>query len=251
MAHRYFVKLSYDGTPFHGWQIQKNAKSIQQCLNEALSTILRTEIYTIGCGRTDTGVHARKFFAHFDTELDISTTGDLMFRANCILPKEIAISKIFKVKPDVHSRFTATSRTYEYLISSAKNPFCQHRSYEYREVLDLDLMNQAASRLKNHKDFTSFSKLHSDAETNICDLHQAFWEVETGGLRFEIKANRFLRNMVRAVVGTLIELGRGKITLDQFEKIIEAKDRGQAGYSVPAHGLYLIDISYPAESEVR
>jgi tRNA pseudouridine38-40 synthase len=251
MAHRYFVKLSYDGTPFHGWQIQKNAKSIQQCLNEALSTILRTEIYTIGCGRTDTGVHARKFFAHFDTELDISTTADLMFRANCILPKEIAISKIFKVKPDVHSRFTATSRTYEYLISSAKNPFCQHRSYEYREVLDLDLMNQAASRLKNHKDFTSFSKLHSDAETNICDLHHAFWEVETGGLRFEIKANRFLRNMVRAVVGTLIELGRGKITLDQFEKIIEAKDRGQAGYSVPAHGLYLIDISYPAESEVR
>lgn len=251
MAHRYFVKLSYDGTPFHGWQIQKNAKSIQQCLNEALSTVLRTNIYTIGCGRTDTGVHAKKFFAHFDIDTRISSPEDILFRANCILPKEIALSRIFEVEKDVHSRFTATSRTYEYHIANTKDPFAINRAYEYRESMDLTSMNSAANLMLEHKDFTSFSKLHSDAETNLCDIYHAHWEQSPHGLKFEIKANRFLRNMVRAIVGTMIELGRGKINIDQFREIIEAKDRSKAGFSVPAQGLYLVDISYPEKSGVK
>ncbi len=250
MAHRYFVKLSYDGTPFHGWQIQKNAKSIQQCLNESLSTVLRTDIYTIGCGRTDKGVHARNFYAHFDIASEITSIIDILFRVNCILPKEIALSKIYKVTNDVHSRFTATSRRYEYLISQSKDPFTVNRVYEYREFLDIERMNRAAELMLTHKDFTSFSKLHSDAETNLCDIHHAHWKILPDGLRFEIKANRFLRNMVRAIVGTMIEIGRGKISVSEFNEIIEAKDRGKAGFSAPAKGLYLIDIAYPEGSGV-
>ena len=250
MAHRYFIKLSYDGTPFHGWQIQKNAKSIQQCLNEALSTVLRTDIYTVGCGRTDTGVHAKKFYAHFEIESELTEVSDIVFRVNCILPKEIAVSHIFSVESNVHTRFTATSRTYEYLISHSKDPFSVKRTFKYRESLDIENMNRAAELMLNYKDFTSFSKLHSDAETNFCDIHHSLWEVQPMGLRFEIKANRFLRNMVRAIVGTMIELGRGKISLEDFTEIIEAKDRGKAGFSVPAQGLYLIDISYPKDSGV-
>lgn len=245
MVYRYFIQLYYDGSPFHGWQIQPNAKSIQQFLNEALSTVTRSEIYTIGCGRTDAGVHATKFFAHFNFEQELHHLEDLSFRVNCILPKEIAIQRIFPVNEDVHSRFSAVSRTYEYLIAIKKNPFYRNRAYEYREPLDIELMNEAGLMLNRFEDFTSFAKLHSDSETNLCQLEHAIWTGHDEFLRFEIKANRFLRNMVRAVVGTMIELGRGKISLSDFEAIIEAKDRSAAGYSVPAHGLYLIDIEYP------
>lgn len=245
MPNRFFIELSYDGTPFHGWQIQKNAKSIQQTLNEALSTVTRQEIYTVGCGRTDTGVHARRFFAHFDCEELLENLPELTFKINCILPPEVAIHQIFQVHLDLHSRFSATYRTYEYLITTSKSPFQVNRSYEFRSELDVEQMNQGARMLFEYEDFTSFSKLHSDAETNLCKLMKAHWHTTKTGLRFEIQANRFLRNMVRAIVGTMIDLGEGKIGLNDFQKIIELKDRSAAGYSVPAHGLYLIDIGYP------
>ncbi|MEZ4720728.1 MAG: tRNA pseudouridine(38-40) synthase TruA [Flavobacteriales bacterium] len=244
MPQRYFIRLSYDGTPFHGWQIQPNAKSIQQSLNEVLSTITRHEIYVVGCGRTDTGVHARKFYAHFESDR-LTSLGDITFHANCMLPKEIAIQSIFEVDGETHARFSATLRTYEYLINTEKDPFAVNRSYEYREPLDMDAMNVACRNLMEYEDFTSFSKLHTDTETNLCNVTKAEWIRTEIGLKFEISANRFLRNMVRAIVGTMIEVGRGKLTLEDFRKIIEAQDRSTAGFSAPAHGLYLIDIGYP------
>jgi len=245
MANRYFVELSYDGTPFHGWQVQKNAKTIQQWLNEALSTVSRREISTIGCGRTDTGVHARRFYAHMDCETPLDDLEGLAYHANRVLPPQIAIHRIFEVRPDDHSRFSAISRTYEYLITTRKDPFAYQRQLELREQFDLEAMNRACVLLKDYEDFTSFSKANSDTETNLCRMHYAYWELTEHGYRFEIKANRFLRNMVRAVVGTLLETGRGKLDLHGFRQIIEAKDRSAAGFSVAAHGLYLIDIEYP------
>jgi tRNA pseudouridine38-40 synthase len=236
MTNRFFIELSYDGTPFHGWQIQKNAKTIQQTLNEALSTVTRQEIYTIGCGRTDTGEEA------------IENLSELTFKGNSLLPAEIAIDRIFKVNSELHSRFSATYRTYHYFISTNKSPFEVNRAYEFRTKLDLDQMNHGAKILFHQDDFTSFSKLHSDAETNLCTIMKAHWEETANGMKFEIKANRFLRNMVRAIVGTMIQLGEGKISPGDFQKIIEKKDRSAAGYSVPAHGLYLVDIGYPEGS---
>lgn len=245
MAQRFFIELSYDGTPFHGWQIQNNAKTIQQSLNEALSTVTRQEIYCVGCGRTDTGVHARQFFAHFDATADLGQLDDLRFHVNRVLPEEIAIHRIFGVHEDLHARFSATSRSYEYLITRRKNPFARHRMWEYRETLDLDAMNGAAACLKSYQDFTSFSKSNTDTNTNDCDVTHASWETNGDVLRFEITANRFLRNMVRAIVGTTFEVGLGKMNIDDFKAVIEAKDRSRAGLSVPAHGLYLIQINYP------
>lgn len=243
MIQRYFIQLSYDGTPFHGWQIQPNAKSIQESLNTVLSTITRQEIYVVGCGRTDTGVHSSKYFAHFESE-PIDT--ELMaYKANCMLPKEIAIQKIFPVAADTHARFSATSRTYEYFITQVKDPFSVNRAYELHEKLDIEAMNQACALMPNFKDFSSFSKSNTQTETNLCDLYYARWETTKTGLRFEVKANRFLRNMVRAIVGTCIEVGRGNLSVEDFARVIESKDRGKAGYSVPAHGLYLMDIEYP------
>jgi tRNA pseudouridine38-40 synthase len=250
MSQRYFVELSYDGTPFHGWQIQQNAKSIQQTLNEALSTVIRHQIYVIGCGRTDTGVHAKKFIAHFDCPIVLDQVLDIMFKVNCVLPKEIALHQLQQSKPEFHARFDATSRAYEYFISKVKNPFTVMRAYEYRETLDIDLMNKACEALFEYKDFTSFAKLHGDTETNLCDIHRAEWSTSGNMIIFHVVANRFLRNMVRAMVGTLIEVGRKKITVDEFRSIIESKDRSKAGYSVPAHGLYLVDISYPPETGI-
>lgn len=245
MSYRYFVELSYDGTRFHGWQIQKNAKTIQQCLNEALSMVTRREISTIGCGRTDTGVHARKFYAHLDCDLPLSDPEGLTYHCNRVLPPDIAIHRIFAVQPDDHSRFSALSRTYEYLITTKKDPFAVNRQLELREKLNLQAMNVAGKLLLDYEDFTSFSKTNSDTETNLCQMHHAFWEDTASGYRFEIKANRFLRNMVRALVGTMLETGRDRLTHDNFRQIIEARDRTSAGFSVPAHGLYLIDVEYP------
>lgn len=245
MVYRYFIQLSYDGSPFHGWQIQTNAKSIQQFLNEALSLVTRVEIYTVGCGRTDAGVHAKIFFAHFETAHELHKIQDIVFHVNCVLPKEIAIQKMFLVENNLHARFSAISRTYEYLTSNEKDPFQIKRSYELRENLDVEKMNQAGQTLTQHSDFTSFAKAHSDSETNLCQVEYAKWSETSYGLRFEIKANRFLRNMVRAIVGTMIEIGRGKISLEEFEQIINAKNRSAAGYSVPAHGLYLVNVEYP------
>ena len=245
MAIRYFIELAYDGTPFHGWQIQPNAKSIQESLNNALSTILRSEIYAVGCGRTDTGVHAKLFYAHFDIQNQIGDLEQLKYKCNRLLDPAIAVFRFFKVDENAHARFSAISRSYEYLITQQKDPFAVNRKWEMREKLNLDAMNEAAATLLQYKDFTSFSKSNTQTETNLCDVSEAYW-IQTGNeLQFNITANRFLRNMVRAIVGTTLEVGQGKINTAEFKSIIEAKNRSEAGLSVPAHGLYLSNIVYP------
>ncbi len=245
MANRYFIELSYDGSDFHGWQIQPNAKTIQETLNSALSTILRTEIYTVGCGRTDTGVHATQFFAHFDLELEAPPLEDLCYRCNRLLPESIALKRIFPVAAEAHTRFTATSRSYAYLITQQKDPFAVLRKWELREALNIERMNEGANILTQYQDFSCFSKANTQTETNLCDLSFAQWTQNGTELKFEVTANRFLRNMVRAIVGTLVDLGRGTIDKDTLHNIIASKDRSEAGLSVPAHGLYLTHITYP------
>ncbi|MCK4344064.1 MAG: tRNA pseudouridine(38-40) synthase TruA [Bacteroidales bacterium] len=248
MKHRYFIQLSYNGTNYHGWQIQPNASTIQETLENALSTILKEKIETVGAGRTDTRVHARMFFAHFDTEKkDLDKKKKIVFQLNGILPADIAVQNIFYVNDDVHARFDALSRTYEYHIHQKKDPFLDNFSYYLYGNPDIEKMNRASELLFDYTDFTSFSKLHTDVQTNDCNIIQAEWEKENHRLIFTIKANRFLRGMVRAIVGTTLELGFGKICLAEFRKIIEDKDRSKAGFSVPAHGLFLVDIEYPEE----
>lgn len=245
MPKRYFLRLAYDGTPFHGWQIQPNAKSIQESLNEAFSTILRQKVYTVGCGRTDTGVHARQFYAHFETEKPIDDLEEINYKANQILPKEIAIYEIFPVAQDIHARFSATSRTYEYLITSRKDPFAANRMYEFRQALDLKKMNEACQVLFEFEDFESFSRTGSQTEHHLCQMMCAEWREGEHYLQFKVQANRFLRNMVRALVGTLMDVGLEKMTVEEFRNVIKAKDRSQASSSAPAHGLYLVNIDYP------
>ncbi len=252
---RYFIYLSYDGTNYHGWQIQPNANSIQAELMRGLSTLLRKDIEVVGAGRTDTGVNASMMVAHFDYEgpLEVipsplgeresGVKGALDYRLNRLLPPDIAIQKIVPVRPDAHARFSATARTYQYHVSNVKDPFSRHYSYRCPFTLDYDKMNDAASHLFNYTDFTSFSKLHTDTKTNNCRIMYARWE---NGI-FTIKADRFLRNMVRAIVGTLMEVGRGAITIDDFCKIIEKKDRCAAGSSMPGNALFLTDIEYPED----
>jgi tRNA pseudouridine38-40 synthase len=243
---RYFIFISYKGTSYHGWQIQPNGVTVQKILDEALSTILGENISTIGAGRTDTGVHARIFCAHFDSSLsDISIFRNLVFRLNRYLPADISVSAIKKVLPDASARFSAISRTYKYYISKTKDPFFDNFSWSLYGNIDIKAMNEACALLLRYSDFTSFSKLHSGSKTNICKIFSAEWEVEDNGLVFTIRADRFLRNMVRAIVGTIIEIGYGKMNLNEFEDIILAKDRCRAGRSAPAKGLFLVDIEYP------
>ncbi|HOK25021.1 MAG TPA: tRNA pseudouridine(38-40) synthase TruA [Bacteroidales bacterium] len=248
MTTRYFVFLSFKGTKYFGWQIQPNSITVQKVVDEALSTILREKISTIGAGRTDSGVHAKFFCAHFDSIYnDLETRKNLLTRLNRFLPVDIAVQRIKKVRNDAHARYSAVSRTYKYYITKNKDPFSEDTSWFVPYHLDLDCMNKACLILTKHSDFTSFSKLHSNAKTNICNIHYAKWEDEDNLLIFTIKADRFLRNMVRAIVGTMVELGRKKINLDDFEKIINARDRCKAGKSVPAKGLFLEDIEYPGD----
>ncbi len=252
---RYFIFFSYDGTAYHGWQVQPNAISVQQKLNEALSTLLRESVETIGAGRTDTGVHAAMMAAHFDypaqvldnkNAVSIDKSDTLRFKLNRILPPDIAIHGICRVADDAHARFDATARTYHYHVYTEKSPFRRHYATRLHFPVDFEKMNKAASYLLEVSDFTSFSKLHTDVKTNICHVTKAEWQqVEDDLWRFEISADRFLRNMVRAIVGTLLEVGRGKISLDEFKHIIEQKDRCAAGDSVPACALSLVDIKYP------
>lgn len=248
-VHRYFIEISYLGKNYCGWQIQSNANTIQAELNRALSLILREEIITLGAGRTDTGVHASYFVAHFDSKQEISLSGskDLIYKLNEVLPDDIAAANIFGVKPDAHARFSALSRTYRYYISQKKNPFTKDTSWCFKLDLDVDLMQKASSILLNYTDFTSFSKVGSNVKTNDCRVTLAEWQVERGNLIFTIQADRFLRNMVRAIVGTLVDVGRGKVSLDDFIGIIERKERGLAGTSAPAAGLFLTGIEYPDE----
>lgn len=241
---RFFIQIRYKGTNYHGWQIQPNANSVQAEINKALSTIFQEEINVTGAGRTDTGVHARKFFAHFDT-LQLFDPEEKCFKLNCILPTDISCSKIEKVDNDCHARFSATERTYEYWITPKKNPFLIDGAYFFNQSLDVEEMNVAANILIQKTDFSCFSKSNTDTLTNDCDVRYAKWELKNDILVFTISSDRFLRNMVRAIVGTLMEVGLGKILSSEIENIIASKDRGKAGTSVPAHGLYLTDIKYP------
>lgn len=242
---RYFIYLSYKGTNYHGWQVQPESRTIQGELEKALSLLLKEQINVIGAGRTDTGVHASYFVAHFDSVNSSLILSDLVYKLNSILDNDIAINVIKPVNNEAHARFSAISRTYRYIISSVKDPFYKaYKAYVF-EVLDIDAMNKAAQYMINYKDFTSFSKLHTDVKTNNCSIEYALWRKDENDIIFEIKADRFLRNMVRAIVGTHLDIGRAKIPPEEIKTIIEAKNREKAGKSVDARGLFLVNIQYP------
>lgn len=243
---RYFIDLAFDGTPFHGWQKQPNATSVQQCLEEALSTLLRETIAVVGAGRTDTGVHALQMIAHFDVTTAIEDSTQLCYQLNQFLPPAIAIHSVTKVASDAHARFDAVLRTYEYHIVQKKVPFQHQTAYLFSQALDVEAMNAAAQLMLSHTDFECFSKSKTDVKTFDCAVQYAHWKTTENGLIFTIAADRFLRNMVRATVGTLIELGQNKTDLKGFQEILNSKDRSAAGYSVPAHGLFLKSIQYPS-----
>lgn len=246
---RYFLKLAFDGASYHGWQLQKNAVSVQQILNQALVLLIPGSTGLTGAGRTDAGVHAREFFAHFDCVelLDRSSRNKLVYKMNRYLPKDIVIYDIIPVIPDANARFSATSRTYKYYMHTFKDPFREKYSQYFYGNLDLDLMNHGADLLATTRDFTSFSKVDSDTKTNFCSVQLAVWKKQENDLIFTIRADRFLRNMVRTIVGTLLELGQGKMNLSDLERIISAHNRSDAGESVVAKGLFLEQIEYPAE----
>lgn len=241
---RYFLELSYNGQQYHGWQNQPNAISVQEVLEKALSTLLRTEIQIMGAGRTDSGVHAKQMFAHFDVDTAIETT-IIKHKLNSFLPNDVAIKDIFLVVDGAHARFDATQRSYEYWLVQEKNPFFNEYAHFIKADLDVDAMNKAAEELLNYKDFQCFSKSNTDVKTYICDVRRAAWIRQGELLVFHITADRFLRNMVRAIVGTLLDVGIGKISLEEVTDIIKSKDRSNAGASVPAHGLYLTEVVYP------
>lgn len=248
---RYFLELAYNGTDFHGWQMQDNAPSIQQEISEKLGTILQAEIPVTGCGRTDAGVHASQFFAHFDTDKLTMDTGLFVHKLNTMLPDSIAIYNIQQVQNDAHARFDAIKRSYQYFISTRKNPFNSNRSYQFNVALDINAMNKACELLLGEKDFGCFCKANADNHTDICTVHHANWEQNEHMITFNITANRFLRNMVRAIVGTLLDVGQGRTTLEEFELILASKDRSEAGRSVPAHGLFLSRVEYPINTFLK
>jgi len=239
---RFFIELSYKGTNYHGWQMQPNANSVQTEINNALSTLLNTNIKVMGAGRTDTGVHAKQMFAHFDCKQELDEL-KLASRLNNFLPSDISIHNIHAVSDDANCRFDALSRTYQYHIMQQKNPF-NTTAYFLHKKLDVDAMNLACKHLLGKQEFTSFSKVNTQTFTNNCNVMLANWEQTEGELIFTIKADRFLRNMVRAIVGTLLAVGEGKINPEKVKEIIAKKDRGEAGTSVPAHALFLSNIDY-------
>ncbi|SEG19732.1 tRNA pseudouridine(38-40) synthase TruA [Parabacteroides chinchillae] len=242
---RYFIYLGYNGKNFNGWQIQPNGITIQQSIEGALATLLRKPVPVVGAGRTDAGVHARLMVAHFDWEDEIADLSFLEEKLNRLLPKDIAIYRIVPVIPDAHARFDATSRTYKYYITTKKDPFNYDLVYKMSGKIDFERMNDACRILFDYIDFTSFSKLHTDVKTNNCRIYEAGWLQDGDVWVFTIRADRFLRNMVRAIVGTLLEVGRGKLTLEGFRNVIEQKDRCKAGISVPGHALFLVNVTYP------
>ena len=242
---RFFITLSYDGTRYHGWQVQPNGPSVQEKLQWALSTILRQDIQVTGAGRTDAGVHARMMVAHFDVETMDYELQDLTYKLNRLLPQDIAIQKMESVSDEMHARFSATSRTYQYYIHTVKDPFLRAYSCELHYPLDFQLMNEAAAILMTYEDFGAFCKAHADVKTTLCHITAAQWhQTSPSSWYFEITANRFLRNMVRAVVGTLIDVGRGRLSLDDFRKVVEGKRRTEAGESMPANALFLEEVKY-------
>jgi tRNA pseudouridine38-40 synthase len=245
LTQRYFIELAYKGTNFHGWQVQPNATTVQGCLEKALSTITREKVEVMGAGRTDTGVHASYFVAHFDSSKPNLDHPDFVHKLNSFLKEDISIFGISKVNSEAHARFDAVSRTYQFHLNLQKDPFSVETSWYFFRQPDVAKMNEACQILFEYTDFTSFSKLNTDVKTNNCKLFKAEWVQQGSKLIFTVKADRFLRNMVRAMVGTLLEVGLGKMDLAAFRAVIERKDRGAAGLSVPAHGLFLTDIEYP------
>ena len=247
---RYFIEFAYKGTNYHGWQIQPEAISVQEVLTKATNLILKDSFELVGAGRTDAGVHASQMYAHFDTEVDFNSE-DAVRKINSYLPEDIAVFRIFPVSADAHTRFDATARTYEYHIHLKKNVFSKDLSWYHFRKLNIDKMNEAAKILLEYEDFECFSKTHTDVFTFSCNITQAYWEQKDSQLIFHISANRFLRNMVRAIVGTLINVGLGKIQSNDVHEIIKSKNRGKAGFSVPAHGLYLTKVVYPYINETN
>lgn len=247
---RYFIRLSYKGTNYNGWQVQENTpETVQQVLQDKMSLILSEPIEVVGCGRTDAGVHAKDFYAHFDCIQSglHNDESNAVYKLNKILPQDIAIKKIFRVKADASARFDAVSRTYEYFIHRQKNPFLNESSFYVFGKLDVEAMNRAAAHLLTVTDFTSFSKVNTQTFTNNCEVSFAQWiRLDDESYVFKITANRFLRNMVRAVVGTLLEVGKGKLTLEEFKGVVDKRNRSEAGMSAPGYALYLSAIEYPA-----
>jgi len=240
---RYFIELSYNGKNYHGWQIQPDAISVQEKLNFAVSTILQQKIEVVGAGRTDTGVHASQMFAHFD--IDEKLEGDVPHKLNSILPNDIVVYDVFLVDAEKHARFSAESRSYEYRIWSGRNPFLLDFSWQiHSQKLDIAKMNEAAKLLLEYENFQTFSKVKTEVYTFNCNVTEAYWKQTDDLLTFYISANRFLRNMVRAIVGTLVDVGLHKVSVEDFRQIIESKNRSNAGLSVPAKGLFLTNIKY-------
>lgn len=248
---KYFIHMAYDGTNYHGWQVQPNGLTVQEVMEKALSTLLQEEISVTGAGRTDTGVHASCFVVHFDStgkkvskEFSAPNDPQFLFKINRFLPKDIVVYSIAEVSSDMHARFSATHRTYHYHISTEKPLFRRNYEHYIFGKLDVNAIEQCCQIILKTTDFTSFSKLHTDVKTNDCKVSTACWKEVEGGYLFEITADRFLRNMVRSIVGTLLDVGQGKINLDGFKAVVEAMDRGKAGQSAPARGLFLVDIGY-------
>ena len=244
---RYFIYLSYDGAAYCGWQRQPDAPSVQQALEKALSTLLREDILITGAGRTDTGVNASYYVAHFDCQKQIEDCEKVCYKLNLILPQDIAVSQIRRVRDDIHARFDAKQREYTYIIAQHKNPFRRYSAWQYYVALDFDKMNLAAEKLLQYEDFTSFAKLNSNNKTNICHVTKAEWSrdpKDESVLVFTIRADRFLRNMIRAIVGTLVDVGRGRYTVEEFEEIIRSKNLSKSSAGAPAQGLFLSDVTY-------
>ena len=249
---RYFIELRYNGGAYCGWQRQPDMPSVQQTIEGAISTLLREPILLTGAGRTDTGVNASYYVAHFDTSSPVADPEQVVFKLNHMLPGDIAVSRIVPVAADAHARFSAREREYRYYIEPRKNPFTRAASWQYYVPLDVAAMNRAADVLMEFEDFTSFAKLNSDNKTNICHLKRADWTVgRDGTLCFTIRADRFLRNMVRAIVGTLVDVGRGRYTVEQFRDIVASRDLSRSSAGAPAQGLFLRDVLYPPEVFVR
>ena len=250
---RYFIEIAFDGRAYHGWQAQPNAHTVQETLDTALSTLLRQPISTTGCGRTDTGVHATQLYAHFDVPSDADTTHTIpvhtdafRYRINALLPHDIAAKRLLAVAPDAHARFDATHRSYQYHLHFHKDPFLYGRSWQQRNIPDVGAMNTAAAILQQYEDFACFSKSRTQVHTHNCRITHAEWRwTDDRRLIFHITANRFLRNMVRAIVGTLLEIGRGEHPPEHLHTVIQSKDRSVAGVSVPPDGLYLTEVAYP------
>lgn len=245
MAQRYFMQLSYNGAPFHGWQVQPNAVSVQELVEDALSKVCGREMHVTGAGRTDTGVNARIMYAHFDVDDKFAEKENIIRRLNSILGRDIVVEDLIEVPEDAHARFDATSRTYKYFVHLKRSPFLYSHSWYCHYNLDFEKMNEAAAKMLEYTDFTSFSKLHTDVFTNNCKVTYAKWAKEGEYWVFTVTADRFLRNMVRAIVGTLVEVGRGKLTVEEFCKVIEMKNRCQAGTSMPGNALFLWKVAYP------